>query len=385
MPASETTTTAIARSDARPGSETPVESAETPVPDAAQTSRDVSWFSLFSAPGGAAYDGDYDSPSVEDSLAMGLYAAGITPTHIAFRGTAGTGSLRCDWRGVARTAGQREASIRFWLGKDDDEPLSSASEVEVEFMSYIEGMSPRYQDFVGASFLAIARGGLSIDRPALTCYAEYAASEYLLGTGPTKLTVAYDMISESRSYDLYRRSHAAGEFGPATSTPLLTEGEYESANERLVAEAESSLAQLLEGREGVVFLAPIGAHNAIAVEAWQVVAHWDVQRADDGGVSAVRYGAYDGDPEQTQTLANLKSRITAAATATSTTATSTAATTTRIASVSGLNQYYRDIGAYDDITPGDNATTTFTPSQPPPVYAPRPASLSATATGEEDR
>ena len=51
--------------------------------------------------------------------------------------------------------------------------------------------------------------------------------------------------------------------------------------------------------------------------------------------------------------------------------------------MAGLTQYYREIGAYGDITPGDNATTTFTPSQPPPVYIPAPESLSATATGEE--
>ena len=49
---------------------------------------------------------------------------------------------------------------------------------------------------------------------------------------------------------------------------------------------------------------------------------------------------------------------------------------------SGLTQYYRDIGAYGDITPDDGETTPFTPSQPPPVYAPAPASLTATASGE---
>ena len=99
-------------------------------------------------------------------------------------------------------------------------------------------------------------------------------------------------------------------------------------------------------------------------------------------MNAVRYGVSEYDPEHTQTLANLQSRITAATT--STTATTTAATTTvtRIANVSGLRQYYVDIGAYGDITPGDNATTTFTPAQPPAVYAPAVSSLSATSTGE---
>ena len=74
-------------------------------------------------------------------------------------------------------------------------------------------------------------------------------------------------------------------------------------------------------------------------------------------MNAVRYGAPQGDPEYTQTLANLKSRITAA----------TTTTPTRIANVSGLTQYYRDIGAYGDITPDDGDTTPFTPAQPPPV------------------
>ena len=37
--------------------------------------------------------------------------------------------------------------------------------------------------------------------------------------------------------------------------------------------------------------------------------------------------------------------------------------------MSGLTQYYRDIGAYGDITPGDGSTATFTPAQPPPAYS----------------
>ena len=259
---------------------------------------------------------------------------------------------------------------------DDNEPLPSAVQVEADFMSYINRTPPRYRDFVAASFIPVVRGGLSTERLTLTCYADYGVHEYLLGSGPagasTKLSVAYDRMGEARSYELYSRSHAAGEFGPATSTPMMSEGEYQTSLERTVSEAESTLADIIEGHQAIVFLAPMGAHNAIAVEAWQAVAQWDVQRAEDGTVNAVRYGAHEGDPEHTQTLVILKGRIA-----------TTTATATRIASVSGLNQYYRDIGAYDDITPGDNATTTFTPSQPPPVYAPGPASLSATASGEE--
>ena len=106
---------------------------------------------------------------------------------------------------------------------------------------------------------------------------------------------------------------------------------------------------MVGGRESILFLAPMGAHNAIAVEAWQVVAQWDLQTDAEGTVNAVRYGVYEYDPEYTQTLADLQSRITAATSATSTSTT----TPSRIANVSGLRQYYVDIGAYVDITPGD--------------------------------
>ena len=57
----------------------------------------------------------------------------------------------------------------------------------------------------------------------------------------------------------------------------------------------------------------MGAHNAIAVEAWQAVEQWDLQTDEDDVVHAVRYGVPASDPESAQTLANLKSRVTAAA------------------------------------------------------------------------
>ena len=340
---------------------------------------------LFSggAKGGAASGGNADVASVEDVLERGLRLAGASPAHIAFRGSAAEGSVRCGWRGIARTSGQREAALRFWLGLDADAPLPSPAEAERRFTAELDRMNAVYPSTLKANFQSLARGGLTTWYVFLSCFADYAVSEYLLGSGPTgstKLSVAYDRMGEARSYELYKLAHAGGEFG---SEALMSEGEYADWLSQIVSDVETLLSIILEGREAVVFLAPMGAHNAIAVEAWQAVAQWDVQRTDDGTLHAVRYGAYEGDPEQTQTLADLKSRIAAATTATSTTATSTAATTTRIASVSGLTQYYRDIGAYGDITPGDNATTTFTPAQPPPVYVPAPAGLTATASGEE--
>ena len=52
---------------------------------------------------------------VEDVLEQGLHLAGASPLHQAFRGTASVGSVRCEWRGVARTLAQRESAIRFRL------------------------------------------------------------------------------------------------------------------------------------------------------------------------------------------------------------------------------------------------------------------------------
>ena len=61
--------------------------------------------------------------------------------------------------------------------------------------------------------LAIARGGLSTEYLFLTCFADYAANEYLLGAGLSTLTLAYDRMGEAHSYELYRRDHDAGQFG----------------------------------------------------------------------------------------------------------------------------------------------------------------------------
>ena len=47
---------------------------------------------------------------------------------------------------------------------------------------------------------------------------------------------------------------------------LLGEGAYTAQDADAVAAAEAALAGMVGGRESVVFLAPMGAHNAIADE-----------------------------------------------------------------------------------------------------------------------
>ena len=300
--------------------------------------------------------------------------AGASPVHLAIRGTAGADTARCAWRGIARTATQREDAIRAWLQLQDGDPLPSVRDLEVLFTATFDGLNPKYRETVKSNFLAIARGGLSEEYLFVTCFADYTVSSYLLGTGttPGTVTVAYDRRDEARSYELYRREHEAGTFG---SDPLQARGDYEASLQDIVVAAEEALAAELGGQERIVFLAPMGAHHAIAFEAWQAVAHWDVETVD-GTVNAVRVGAPAGDAEHTQTLADLTSRVTTAAT-------SDAHATTRIGNVSGLQGYYQTIGAYGDITPGDGETTTFTPAQPP--AAPACTNGTAVATPNDNR
>ena len=243
------------------------------------------------------------------------------------------------------------------MGLGAKEAIPSDTLVGALFSITLDTIVPRFHETARSNFLSIVRGGLSTEYLFLSCYAGYTASEYLLGAGPTSLTVAYDRMGEAHNYDLYRLEHDAGQFGDEA---LMSEGEYEDYLDDMVTQVETSLSEIIGGRESVVFLAPMGAHNAIAIEVWQAVAQWDLQADDVEVVHALRYGVPEGDPEYTQTLANLKSRITTAAAADD-------FADDRIANASGLTQYYRDIGAYGDITPGDGSTATFTPAQPPAV------------------
>ena len=145
--------------------------------------RDVSRFKFFSGDhgGGAYYDEGVSS--VEDVLEEGLHLAGASPVHQAFRGTASRGSVRCGWRGVARTQAQRESAIRFWLELDDDEVLPSALEVEDRFMQELNIINAAFAETALAGFRTLARGGLSTDQVFLTCDVDYTASEYLVGAG----------------------------------------------------------------------------------------------------------------------------------------------------------------------------------------------------------
>ena len=224
--------------------------------------------------------------------------------------------------------------------------------MELLFTVVLDTLDPKYRETARAKFRAIARGGESMDYLFLSCFAGYSVTDFLLGSGttPATVTVAYDRMDEAASYDLYVREHEAGTYG---TDPLQTRGAYEAGLQAQVVAAEAALAAEIGGHEAVVFLAPMGAHNAIGFEAWQAVASWAVVTDAAGVAQAVRDDTPAGDPEHTQTLANLSSRITTGAAADGQSA-------NRATRVDQLQQEYRDLGAYADITPGDGQTTTVT-------------------------
>ena len=137
--------------------------------------------------------------TVEEVLEKGLRLAEASPVHLAVRGTGVSSSTRCDWRGIARTLAQREAAIRFWLGLAAADTLPSASFLEILFTVTLDTLDPEYKETAKSNFLAIARGGLSTDYLFLTCYVDFTASVYLLGAGPTTVTLANDRMGQSLS------------------------------------------------------------------------------------------------------------------------------------------------------------------------------------------
>ena len=135
--------------------------------------RDVSAYRLFLktySPGVAGSTGEGLS-TVEDVLESGLKLAEASPVQLAFRGTASADSVRCSWRGIARTAMQREQAIRFWLGMDLRDPLPGAGFLETLFRVTLDTLNPEFRATAKSNFLAIARGGLTTEYLFLTCYA----------------------------------------------------------------------------------------------------------------------------------------------------------------------------------------------------------------------
>ena len=116
--------------------------------------RDVGSFDLFSGSGGQAAGYPVDgTASVEEVLEQGLRSAGASPVHIAVRGTASADSVRCDWRGIARTPAQRAQAIRYRLGLEEDEAIPSAAYLELLFNATL--VTRNVSDYVRSPIRAV--------------------------------------------------------------------------------------------------------------------------------------------------------------------------------------------------------------------------------------
>lgn len=350
------------------GTPTPEPTSSAPVPPCTEDyvscePRDVSGGAVGTSAGAAA--SGYDPPRVRTLEEVLEKGSGWREVHvdIVLRGTAQPETFRCEWHGYAHSNADREAELRFLLKMPASDPLPSQSEAERELERQFASLWEYWPPDAIAEQKAYIDGGVveGVDL-RLYCFADYRVHEYILGNGPSVVTVAYYATLEYKSYPMYQemqryhREHLGSTYGED-----YTETEYRAELASVAQEAVNLVTPVLGSRETVLLLAPVAAaqlDRSIAVEGWGVLAMYDLQMGEDGTISAVAYGVPDGHLEHTQTLANLKSRITTAAA-------SDAFADDRIENVSGLNQYYRDIGAYDDITPYDRIDNPFTPSQPP--------------------
>lgn len=336
--------------------------------DASCSPRDVSSFSLLQPRfRGALFE--YETPGTETVLERGLHGLGASPAHIVVRGTPVEGSVRCVWQDTAMTNQQREGAVRALLGISSNQHLPTDAELRSEIDAMVGQINVQYRDAFRTDFDYLLTGGIRSDGQIMACFVNFSINEYILGSGTNTLTVAYDGLAKTRSYELYKKAHTAGRYGDAS---LQSATDYAASQRAMISLGKKEIKGSVDGRESIIFLAPMGSHRNIGVESWQSIAQWDLQTVN-GTVNAVRYGASSTESEYSQTLADLKTRV-------KTAAASDAFAGKRIANVNGLNQYYRDIGAYADITPGDGVDNPFTPSRPPStidcdngVAAPSPA------------
>ena len=178
---------------------------------------------------------------------MGLLQVGASPVHLAFRGTSVADSIRCDWRGIARTLEQRDAAVRYWMELSPDATLPSPNIVEIMLEAALDGIGASYIETAKSDFRTIARGGLSRDYLFLTCFADYTVSSYLLGDGPTTLTVAAyrkDGPAAVAHGNRGRRPHNAVPETAAAAVVKLASNGYAGAN-------HSHFTDLLREREGI--------------------------------------------------------------------------------------------------------------------------------------
>ena len=99
---------------------------------------------------------------MKELLEEGLHRAGASPVHLAIRGTPAADRVRCAWRGIARTAQQREDAIRFWLQIEPTDPIPDVEIVEALFTVVLDTLDPEFRETAKAKFLAEAGHAIGV-------------------------------------------------------------------------------------------------------------------------------------------------------------------------------------------------------------------------------
>ena len=332
-------------------------------PEVDTTPRDISDLKVTaSSIAVAAGPSSPDTRTVEELLEEGDHWTGLHSTHIVLRGVVTAESIRCHWTGMAILSLETSKLWTFVTGTEAAEETPAREEIEKLLQPLINptGEGPITRE--GAVINHLLKGGYSEDLIQLLCYADYHVSEYLLGTGPEKVTVAYGSIFFTETgWDVIKKPTAVAMY---TDEKPIDKERYEQERLRPLEEVlRTHLTHALSNRETIVFLHPASALGDLAIETWSGLAHWDVQKDHTGQLLAVRYGTNQWDPEHAQTVDELKKRVTSAAA-------TDALAGKRLASIDDITQHYREMGAYGDITPHDDSDETFTPAKPRPSYAP---------------
>ena len=235
--------------------------------------------------------------------------------------------------------------------------------------------------------------GQSSNGLLIYCFADVRVSAYLLSAGPSTLTV----IVES---SLYQSVYGYG--GNDEDYGLEQLESRRSAYERALAEGgRFEYDRPLRGYllpSGPVVTGPpggiggrevvlsIGPSYRLSVEAWQVMKTWDVERREDDTVVVLHpYRQWFNFEEHRSLLERELPAFTQAVTTAH--MARVAANGGRIGEDAGLPMLVTDANQlrqyFSDPKVGGYAPGAPTPAQPPAVYAPAPASLTATASGED--
>lgn len=206
------------------------------------------------------------------------------------------------------------------------------------------------------------------DSLSIDCYVDLRVAEYILGNGPSTLTVV-------RHFHTYGLGAAQAVF-IEQSTGMSERAWFEDFSQRL--EGEEYMGGIA-GREEILF---IGPHSNLSVDVWETFTTWDVQQREDDTVIAVHpqrdlWRSLRPDDYQTHLsvlemeLPDFKQAVTAAHQARVTEyggrigpsddegLIEGADLPMLVSNVNGLKEYYTAVGSYNH--------PDGPPSQPPPV------------------